>query len=272
MQVDLNDFSIPGNGGRIGLDYALIMIHGTPGEDGMLQAYLDIMRVPYSTCGMVSTVVTFDKQLCKQTVAAAGVPVARGVFLHRGDEVSERTVADAIGGLPVFVKPNASGSSFGVTKVYDWKDLKPAVELAFRESDDVLVEEFLDGREVACGLMVAGDRELVLPLTEIVSKNDFFDYQAKYTKGFSNEITPAKVDESVALRVRELALKAYHACRCRGVVRVDFIVKKDGQPVMVEINSVPGMSAESIVPQQAACAGLTLGEMFDTVIENTRNT
>ncbi len=268
--VDRNDFSLTIADIKTTLDYALILIHGTPGEDGRLQGYFDFMKIPYSTCGMVSTVITFDKQLCKQTVAAAGVPVARGVFLRKGDAVHERDIEQQIGPMPWFVKPNASGSSFGVVKVHTQQELAPAIAEAFRESNGVLIEEFLDGREIACGVVVTPAEEIVLPLTEIVSKNEFFDYEAKYTPGFSNEITPADVDEDAAERIRELALTAYRACRCRGVVRVDFMLLSDGTPVMIEINSVPGMSEGSIVPQQAAAAGITLGELFDTVIADTK--
>lgn len=268
--VDRNDFSLTIADMKTKLDYALIMIHGTPGEDGRLQGYFDFMKIQYSTCGMVSTIITFDKQLCKQTVAAAGVPVARGVFLRKGDAVHDRDIAQKIGAMPWFVKPNASGSSFGVVKVYTQEGLAPAVNEAFKESNGVLVEEFLDGREIACGVLVTPSGEIVLPLTEIVSKNDFFDYEAKYTPGFSTEITPADVDEEAAARVREYALTAYRACRCRGVVRVDFMLLGDGTPVMIEINSVPGMSEGSIVPQQASAAGMTLGELFDIVIDDTK--
>ena len=267
--VNRNDFSLTIADMKTSLDYALILIHGTPGEDGRLQGYFDFMKIPYSTCNMVSTVITFDKQLCKQTVAAAGIPVAKGVFLRKGDRIDERAIAEQLGPMPWFVKPNASGSSFGVTKVYEPEDLLPSINGAFAESNGVLVEEFLDGREIACGVLVTPYDEIVLPLTEIISKNDFFDYEAKYTPGRSNEITPADVDEEAAERVREFALRAYRACRCRGIVRVDFMLLKDGTPVMIEINSVPGMSAGSIVPQQAEAAGMTLGELFDKVIADT---
>lgn len=281
-KVDLNDFSL----GGVRFDYALIMIHGTPGEDGRLQGYLDIVGVPYSGCGMVSSVVTFDKQLCKRMVEAAGVATAREVFLRRGDNVNAAAIAAELG-LPLFVKPNASGSSFGVTKVKRAEDLAAAIDAAFAQSDGVLVEEMLGGREVACGLMdmpivpdtdcvAVPDKPIALatscglkifPLTEVVSKNEFFDYEAKYTAGFSDEITPAPLSEEVSARVREAAAKAYRACRCRGLVRIDFMVSAAGLPVMIEVNSIPGMSAGSIVPKQAASIGLPLGELFEKIID-----
>ncbi len=268
VQVDRNDFSLTLGGGKIMLDYALILIHGTPGEDGKLQGYLEIMRVPYSSCGMVSTVATFDKRICKRMVEAAGIPTANEVFIRKG-EVVDPDVLVARLGLPMFIKPNASGSSFGVTKVADRDAIPAAVEAAMEESDTVLAEEFLAGREIACGLMLTHRRDYTFPLTEIISKNEFFDYEAKYTPGRSDEITPADLDEATAETIRSMARTAYRACDCRGIVRVDFMVRPDGSPAMIEINSVPGMSAGSIVPQQAASAGLSLGELFELVISET---
>lgn len=259
-RVDLNDFSLGGER----FDYALVLIHGTPGEDGRVQGYLDMLGVPYSTCGMVSSVITFDKQLCKRMVESAGVDTAKEVFLRKGELVDTQAIVDALG-LPVFVKPNASGSSFGVTKVKRAEDLGAAIDAAFGESGEVLVEEFLDGREVACGLI--GDT--LFPLTEIVSHNEFFDYEAKYTAGGADEITPADVEPAIAEKVREMAVRAYRACRCRGLVRIDFMVLNDGRPVMIEVNSIPGMSAGSIVPKQAASIGMPLGELFDRIIAET---
>jgi D-alanine-D-alanine ligase len=282
-RVDLNDFSLGGER----FDYALVLIHGTPGEDGRVQGYLDMVGVPYSTCGMVSSVVTFDKQLCKRMVESAGVATAREVFLQRGESVDTQVIIDTLG-LPVFVKPNASGSSFGVTKVKRAEDLRAAIDAAFAESDEVLVEEFLDGREIACGLMYlsekgwgnvpmrnGGDQIIALrghalfPLTEIISHNEFFDYEAKYTAGGADEVTPADLDPATADKVREMAMRAYRACRCRGLVRIDFMVLGDGRPVMIEVNSIPGMSAGSIVPKQAANAGMSLGTLFDLIIAET---
>lgn len=267
-QVDKNDFSLTIAELKTQLDYALILIHGTPGEDGRLQGYFDFMKVPYSTCGLVSTVMTFDKELCKRAVERVGIPVAREEFIRRGDAIDPARIVERLG-LPLFVKPNASGSSFGVTKVKRAEELLPAVERAFSESDAVLVEEFLAGREIACGVLITRDKEMAFPLTEIIPKNEFFDYEAKYTTGFSEEITPAELDEEVADRVRRMAMEACRACRCQGIVRADFMVGPDGEPVLIEINTVPGMSGGSIVPKQAAYMGMTLGELFDMVIADT---
>lgn len=267
--VDRNDFSLPIGCVKVKLDYVLIMIHGTPGEDGKLQAYLEMMNVPFSSCGMVSSVITFDKQTCKQVVKGTGVNLAREIFISKGDTVGVDGIVKELG-LPLFVKPNASGSSCGVTKVKTTKELLPAIEEALKEGDDVLIEEFIEGREFGCGVMVAGGREYIFPVTEIISKKEFFDYQAKYTAGMSDEITPAMIEDSLAHRIQQMALSAYRRCRCRGVVRIDFIVTPEGEPYMIEINSIPGMSNGSIVPKQAAAAGMTLGELYDIIIADTR--
>ncbi len=267
-QVDKNDFSLTVAGERREFDYALILIHGTPGEDGRLQGYLDMMGIPYSSCGMTSSVLTFDKVTTKRTLAGRGINLARERFLRRGETWDATEIADDLG-LPLFVKPNASGSSFGVTKVRTAEELPAAVEKAFSESDEVLIEECIAGREMGCGVMIAGGREYLFPITEIVSKKEFFDYEAKYTAGFSDEITPADIAPEVKAELNRMTLEAYRTCRCRGVVRVDFIVTPEGKPYFIELNSIPGMSGGSIVPKQAKAAGMTLGELYDIVIADT---
>ncbi len=266
-QVDKNDFSLTVAGERKTFDYALIVIHGTPGEDGRLQGYLDMMGIPYSSCSMTSSVVTFDKFTTKRTLAGR-VAMAREVFLRRGERFNAAEIAARLG-LPLFVKPNASGSSFGVTKVHTAEELPAAVGAAFAESDEVLVEEYIAGKEIGCGVLIAGGREYVFPETEIVPKNDFFDYEAKYTAGCSEEITPARITPEVRAELNRLTLEAYRLCRCRGVVRVDFIVTPEGKPYLIELNSIPGMSAGSIVPKQARAMGMSLGELYDLIIADT---
>lgn len=268
-QVDKNDFSLTVEGRKTVFDYALIVIHGTPGENGMLQGYLDMMEVPYSSCSQTSSVLTFDKITTKRTVAGRGINLAREIFVRRGETVDADAVVRELG-LPLFVKPNASGSSFGVTKVKRAEDLAEAVEKALAESDDVLIEECIAGREMGCGVMIAGGREYVFPVSEILPKNEFFDYEAKYTAGCSEEPTPADIAPEVRAELNRMTLEAYKACRCSGVVRVDFIVTPEGKPYMIEINSIPGMSAGSIVPKQVRCMGMTLGELYDIIIEDTR--
>lgn len=268
-QVDKNDFSITVDGERKSFDYALIIIHGTPGEDGRLQGYLDMMGIPYSSCSMVSSVITFDKITTKRTLAGRGINLAREVFLRRGEAFdAARIVADL--GLPLFVKPNANGSSFGVTKVHTPEELPAAIAAAFAQGDEILVEECIAGREMGCGVMIAGGKEYLFPITEIIPRKEFFDYEAKYTAGRSEEITPADIAPEVKAELNRMTLEAYRTCRCSGVVRVDFIVTPEGRPYFIELNSIPGMSAGSIVPKQVRAMGMTLGELFDIVIDDTR--
>jgi len=267
-QVDKNDFSLTVGGVRKEFDYALIIIHGTPGEDGRLQGYLDMMGVPYSSCSMTSSIITFDKITTKRTLAGHGINLARERFLRRDEKWNAEAIVAELG-LPLFVKPNASGSSFGVTKVRAAEELPAAVATALTESDNVLIEECIAGREMGCGVMIAGDKEYLFPITEIVPKKEFFDYQAKYTAGFSDEITPADIAPEVKAELNRMTLEAYRTCRCSGVVRVDFIVTPEGKPYLIEINSIPGMSGGSIVPKQVKAMGMTLGELYDLIITDT---
>ena len=266
-QVDKNDFSITVDGVHKAFDYALIIIHGTPGEDGKLQGYLDMMGVPYSSCSMTSSVITFDKITTKRTLAGR-VNLAREIFLRRGEAFdAAKIVADL--GMPLFVKPNASGSSFGVTKVHTPEELPAAIDAAFAQDDEILIEECIAGREMGCGMMIAGGKEYIFPITEIVSKKDFFDYEAKYTAGYSDEITPADIAPEVRAELNRMTREAYKVCRCSGVVRVDFIVTPAGKPYLIELNSIPGMSAGSIGPKQAREMGMSLGELYDIIIADT---
>lgn len=266
--VDLNDFSLTVEGTKTLFDYAYIMIHGTPGEDGHLQGYLEMMGVPFSSCDMVSSVITFDKITTKRAVAHTGVGLAKDILLREDDWIAPEAIVAELG-LPLFVKPNASGSSCGVTKVKRVEELPEAIFKAFEESSEVLVEEFVAGREMACGVLVTADKEWLLPITEVVAKNEFFDYEAKYTAGMSDEITPADIPAELADRLHEMTLAAYKACRCRGLARVDFIVTPEGEPYLIEINTIPGMSGGSIVPKQLREAGISMTEALTAVIEDT---
>lgn len=267
-QIDKNDFSLLVDGVRREFDYALIIIHGTPGEDGKLQGYLDMMNIPYSSCSMTSSVVTFDKITTKRTVAGRGINLAREIFVRKNDAIDPDRVVGELG-LPLFIKPNASGSSFGVTKVHSREEIQPAIEAAFAQGEEVLIEECIQGREMGCGMMIAGGKEYIFPISEIIPKNDFFDYQAKYTAGFSEEPTPAQITPEVKAELNRMTREAYKACRCRGVVRIDFIVTAQGKPYLIEVNSIPGMSSGSIIPKQVQAMGMTLGEMFDIIISDT---
>ena len=268
-QVDKNDFSLTVEGERREFDYALVIIHGTPGEDGRLQGYLDMMGIPYSSCSMVSSVITFDKITTKRTLAGRDINLAREVFLRRGEAFDAARIGADLG-LPLFVKPNANGSSFGVTKVHTPEELPAAIAAAFAQGDEILVEECIAGREMGCGVMIAGGKEYLFPITEIIPRKEFFDYEAKYTAGRSEEITPADIAPEVKAELNRMTLEAYRTCRCSGVVRVDFIVTPEGRPYFIELNSIPGMSAGSIVPKQVRAMGMTLGELFDIVIDDTR--
>ncbi|MEG1607037.1 MAG: D-alanine--D-alanine ligase [Mucinivorans sp.] len=264
--IDKNDFSyLDEHGVRVKFDYALIMIHGTPGENGILQGYFELLGIPYSGCSVEVSALTFNKHLCKVAVSGVnGVNLAKQVYLRRGDKVDAQDVISALG-LPLFVKPNASGSSFGVTKVKGVEYLLPAVAAAFTESEAVLMEEFIDGTEVSQGVMVVGGKEYVLPITELVSKNEFFDYQAKYTPGMTNEITPARISIEVAAEISKTTLEIYKTLGCCGVVRVDYIIK-GSKAYFIEVNTVPGMSEASIVPRQLSTIGMTMGQAFELII------
>ncbi len=269
--VDLNDFTLTVGGDKREFDYALIIIHGTPGEDGMLQGYLEMMGIPFSSCSMTSSVLTFDKAATKRMVAGCGVNLAREIFVNKTSKIDSESIAKELG-LPLFIKPNASGSSYGVTKVKCVSEIPAALDVAFSESSEVLIEEAIIGREVGCGVMVTSSgEEYLLPITEMVSKRDFFDTEAKYTAGLCEEITPAPLSEEIRLKLNTMTLAAYRACRCRGIVRIDFIIDPNGEPYLIEINSIPGMSSGSLVPQQIASAGMSIGEFFDIMIEDTYN-
>ena len=264
--LDKNDFSLTVEGKKIALEYAFIIIHGTPGEDGRLQGYLDIMGIPYSSCSFIASAITFDKGACKRAVKDIGINLAKEIMVSKGDAIDPEAVVRELG-LPMFVKPNASGSSFGVTKVRKAEEIIPAIEEALKESPQALLEEFIEGREIGCGVMIAGGKEYVFPVTEIKSNNDFFDFTAKY-KGESQEITPADIDAEVLAKLNRDTLKIYKQLHCKGVVRIDFIVK-DGTPYMIEVNSIPGMSRNSIVPQQARAMGMSITELINLIIEDT---
>lgn len=264
--VDKNDFSITADGKKIIFDAVLIGLHGTPGEDGKLQGYFDCLKIPYTSCNAATSALTFNKRYTVAVAAFGGLKVARSIHLFKNIPVVVPDILAALK-LPVFVKPNNGGSSIGMSKVNEPGDLQNALELAFREDDQVLVEEFIKGREFTIGVFKTKGNVIALPMTEIISKKEFFDYEAKYD-GASEEITPAKVEESVAEKVREAAKKAYAIFNCNGVVRIDFIYDEAiGLPYMLEINTVPGQSEASIVPKQVKTMGWSLKEFYSALIE-----
>ncbi len=264
--IDKNDFTLKKDDVRIRFDAVFIAIHGTPGENGLLQGYLDMMQIPYTSCSAFCSALTFNKQACKLFLKDYSIPMAANIIIRKGDMTDMSLILKNIG-LPCFVKPNDSGSSFGVSKVRVKEELPAAIESAYRESNEVMIEAFMEGREVACGVVKVKGKAVVLPVTEIISKNEFFDYEAKYTPGKSNEITPAEMPLHLTNKIQDLSSKVYDLLGCKGIVRVDFIVVRD-KPYFLEINTVPGMTSESIVPKQALAAGIEISDLYSMVIEN----
>ena len=264
--IDKNDFSLITDEYRIRFEAVFIAIHGTPGENGLLQGYFDIMDIPYTSSGAFCSALTFNKQACKLFLKEYRIPMAEAILVRNGDPLDPVSVIKQTG-LPCFVKPNDSGSSFGVTKVKKKEDLISALETAFKESNEALIEAFMDGREVACGVVKTKSRTIILPVTEIISKNDFFDYEAKYSQGKSDEVTPAEMPAVVTNEIQKLSSLIYDLLDCKGIVRVDFIVI--GQdPYFLEINTIPGMTEGSLVPKQAKAAGISLETLYSMVIED----
>ncbi len=264
--VDKGDFSFLRNGEKIKFNFAYITIHGTPGEDGKLQGYLDMVKVPYSTCGVYSSALTFNKYFCSNYLRNFGVTMAKSVRLFKGDHANaDQLIAEL--GLPLFVKPNAGGSSFGVTKVKEKSQLLDALELAMKESHDILIEQFIDGKEFTCGLVKLSDEELIFPVTEVIPQNEFFDFEAKYTAGKTDEITPARISPELTQNIQQLSSRIYDLCDCSGIVRIDYILK-DGEFYFLEVNTTPGMTATSFVPQQIAAMDRKLGDVLGMIIEN----
>ena len=264
--VDRNDFSFRLDGAKVVFDFAYITIHGTPGEDGRLQGYFDMLHIPYSCCGVLAAALTYDKFACNQYLKAFGVRIADSLLLRQGQSVSDEDVIGKIG-LPCFIKPNAGGSSFGVTKVKTKEDIQPAIEKAFEESDEVMIEAFMKGTEITCGCYKTSDKEVVFPITEVVSANEFFDYGAKYN-GESQEITPARLPEDTAERVRLLTSAIYDILGCSGLIRIDYIITEGEKVNLLEINTTPGMTATSFIPQQVRAAGLDIKDVMTDIIEN----
>lgn len=265
--VDRNDFSLTLDGQKIQFDAVLIGIHGTPGEDGKLQGYFDICGLPYTSCDSATSGLTFNKRYTVAVAAFAGINVAKSVHIFKHSPIAP---ADILGQLklPVFVKPNNGGSSIGMSKVNKAEELPAALDKAFTEDDQVLVEEFISGREFTVGVFKSKEGIIVLPITEVRSKKDFFDFEAKY-EGKSEETTPAQVDEAIAQQIRQTAHKVYELFNCRGVVRIDFIYNEERQAVfMLEINTVPGQSEASIVPQQVKAMGWTLKDFYSALIDD----
>lgn len=264
--IDKNDFSTTVNGEKNLFDIVFITIHGTPGEDGKLQGYFDMLNIPYTTSGAFTSALTFNKIATKRYLQQIGIQTAPSVFLRKGDEYVISDIVLELG-LPLFVKPNAGGSSFGVSKVKKIDELQSSIDKAFAEDCEILIESFIEGTEVTCGLIKTTDAEYVFPATEIVSKNEFFDFEAKYTKGMADEITPARISGDEMASIQNLSSMIYDLLDCRGIVRVDYLIKQNSI-YLIEINTVPGMSEASIVPQQAEVYGITTTGLFTLALND----
>ncbi|MEN9963740.1 MAG: hypothetical protein RL582_835 [Bacteroidota bacterium] len=265
--VDKNDFTITVSGNKIIFDAALIALHGTPGEDGKLQGYLDVIGLPYTSCDATTSAITFNKRYTVAVAAFSGIPVAKSIHIFKHSKMEASSILQQLQ-LPLFVKPNNGGSSLGMSKVKEAADLNQALDKAFAEDDQVLVEECIVGREFTIGVYKNKGEIIPLPITEIITQQDFFNYEAKYL-GESEEVTPANVSDHVAENIKSNAVKAYRAFNCSGVVRIDFIYQKEQDAAyMLEINTVPGQSAASIIPQQVRAAGMTLTSFYSMLLES----
>lgn len=266
--INKGDFSFEKDGSKITFDVAVNTIHGTPGEDGHMQAYWELLELPYTGCGFYQSALTFNKRDTLSVLSKFNIPKANSIYLSKGDAIHKDRIVQKLG-LPFMVKPNQSGSSLGISKVNDIAELDKALDFAFAEDDDILLESYLKGTEVSVGVLKLNGEITVLGLTEIVSHNDFFDYEAKY-QGKSDEITPARLDFETEQRVRETAAKAYEALGMSGFSRTDFIVM-DGIPHFIEMNTNPGLSPQSIFPQQARHAGIAFTDLLDSEIQLALN-
>jgi D-alanine-D-alanine ligase len=267
VAVDKNDFSFRLNRQTMKFHFAYITIHGTPGEDGRLQGYFDMIGLPYSCCGVFAAALTFDKFACNQYLKGFGVRVAESLLLRAGQSIADEQVVEKIG-LPCFVKPNLGGSSFGTSKVKSTAEIQPAIARAFGEvGHEVIVEAFVDGMEITCGCYKTQKRTVVLPISEVVPKNEFFDYEAKYG-GASDEITPARISDKLTGRVQALTSAIYDILGAAGIIRVDYIITEGEKINLLEVNTTPGMTTASFIPQQVAAAGMTMKEVLSEIIDD----
>jgi D-alanine-D-alanine ligase len=266
--VDRHDFTVNHSGNKITFDVVFNAIHGTPGENGLMQAYFQLLGIPQTSCDYYQAALTFNKRDLLSVLKPYGIKTAVSHYINKGDKINEQEIITKIG-LPMFVKPNKSGSSFGISKVKTHEEFMPAIETAYKEDDEIIIESFLDGTEVSVGVINYRGVVTVLPITEIVSENDFFDYEAKYL-GKSKEITPARISPEMTEKVNAVAKRAYEVLKMKGFSRSEFIIVGD-EPYMLEMNTIPGLTTESILPQQAREAGISLPELFDNAIELALN-
>lgn len=262
--IDKNDFSVTVNGEKVKFEAVFNAIHGTPGEDGLMQAYFDLIGLPQSSCDYYQAALTFNKRDLLSVLKPYGIKCAESFYLNKGEHIDTAAIVKKVG-LPCFVKPNKSGSSFGISKVKTEAELPIAIEVAYKEDSEIIIESFLDGTEVSVGVINYQGKVTVLPMTEIVSENDFFDYEAKYL-GKSQEITPARISPELTEKVNAVAKRAYEILKMKGFSRSEFIIVND-EPYMLEMNTIPGLTTESLIPQQARAAGISLEDLFTNAIE-----
>ncbi len=266
LPLDKNDFSFLMNGKRVTFDCVYNTIHGMPGEDGQLQGYLEMIGIPYSSSGVLASALTFNKFCCNTYLKSFGIKVAESMLVRKGKPVTVDQVLELVG-IPCFIKPNAGGSSFGVTKVTKEDQIHEAIQKAFKESDEVIIEALISGTEVTNGLYKTKSGETILPVTEVVPKNDFFDFEAKYVSGMAEEITPARISDELTDRIQKLSSAIYDILGCKGIVRVDYII--DNKTIyLLEVNTTPGMTLTSFIPQQVEAAGLQMKDVFNEIIED----
>lgn len=262
--IDKNDFSTTVNNQKITFDCVFNAIHGSPGEDGLMQAYFELLGIAQTSCDYYQSALTFNKRDLLSVLKPYGIKTATSYYLNKGDKIYTTEIVDKVG-LPCFVKPNKAGSSFGISKVKTEAELPIAIEIAYKEDNEIIIESFLDGTEVSVGVINYQGKVTVLPITEIVSENDFFDYEAKY-EGKSQEITPARISDEMTQKVSEIAKRAYEVLKMKGFSRSEFIIVNN-EPHMLEMNTIPGLTTESLLPQQAEAAGISLKELFSNAIE-----
>lgn len=265
--IDLNDFSFTANGTKTVFDYAYIIIHGTPGENGVLEGYLRLMRIPFSTCDVLASALTFNKYILNKTLKSCGVNVAESYRLRKGEPYDAEHIIATVG-LPCFIKPTDGGSSFGTTKVRSREQIGKAIEDAFKENDEIMIESFMQGTEVTNGYFRTKKGEVKLPVTEVVPKNDFFDYDAKYN-GAVQEITPARIPDGMRDRIQATTAMIYNLIGCKGIIRNDYIITEGNRINLLEVNTTPGMTATSFIPQQIKAAGLNLTDVLTDIIEDS---
>lgn len=264
--VDKGDFSFALNGVKTKFDFAYIIVHGTPGEDGLLQGYFEMLKIPYSSSNVQSSALTFNKFFCNNYLRSFDIPIAKSVRVQANEKYDVPQIIGSLG-LPLFVKPSAGGSSFGVTKVKEPGELVGAIDHALNECPEVLIEQFIEGKEFTCGVVKTGNQKLVFPVTEVVPKNEFFNFESKYSPGMADEITPARISGELTTKVQALSSRIYDLCNCNGIVRIDYILN-EGTFYFLEVNTVPGMTETSFIPQQIKAMGLGLTGLLTDIIRS----